>query len=73
MLRRHARADELIVGGGRRGEGAGELHQLVGLLGGEIVEHEGPPVVQDGQLRSLGLQDPTAINKKNKKKLTTPA
>jgi hypothetical protein len=45
---------------------------LVGLVGGEIVEHEGPPVVEDGQLRSLG-QDPTAINKKNKKKLTTPA
>jgi hypothetical protein len=38
----------------RRGvAGAGEVHELLGLLGGEVVEHHHLAAVEDGQRRSL--------------------
>jgi len=37
----------------RRVAGAGELHELLGLLGGEVVEHHHLAAVEDGERRPL--------------------
>jgi hypothetical protein len=47
-----------LSGGGRRGDVAGttsDLHELLGLLGGEVVEHHHLPAVEDGQRRCRPL------------------
>ena len=42
-----------VLGGGRGvAAGAGELHELLGLLRGEVVEHHHLSAVEDGQRRS---------------------